>query len=106
MDFQSIYVGFVLIFMLWALMADKMRPGLVLFTAVVLMLCAGILSPKEALEGFSNKGMITVALLYLVSEGVRKSGILEAIVAKLLPSKNVNMTRSLLRFLPAISFVS
>ncbi|MCI6744075.1 MAG: SLC13/DASS family transporter, partial [Paraprevotella sp.] len=83
-----------------------MRPGLVLFTAVVLMLCAGILSPKEALEGFSNKGMITVALLYLVSEGVRKSGILEAIVAKLLPSKNVNMTRSLLRFLPAISFVS
>ena len=42
MDFQSIYVGLVLIFMLWALMADKMRPGLVLFTAVVLMLCAGI----------------------------------------------------------------
>ena len=67
MDFQSIYVGLVLLFMLWALIADKMRPGLILFTAVVLMLCAGILTPKEALEGFSNKGMITVALLYLVS---------------------------------------
>ena len=80
MDFQSIYVGLVLIFMLWALMADKMRPGLVLFTAVVLMLCAGILSPKEALEGFSNKGMITVALLYLVSEGVRKSGDRKSVV--------------------------
>lgn len=106
MDFQSIYVGLVLLFMLWALIADKMRPGLILFTAVVLMLCAGILTPKEALEGFSNKGMITVALLYLVSEGVRKSGVLEALVARLLPSKNATMTRSLMRFLPAISFVS
>ena len=93
MDFQSIYVGLVLLFMLWALIADKMRPGLILFTAVVLMLCAGILTPKEALEGFSNKGMITVALLYLVSEGVRKSGVLEALVARLLPSKNATMTR-------------
>ena len=106
MNFQIVYVGVVLLFMLWALIADKMRPGLILFTAVVLMLSAGILTPKEALEGFSNKGMITVALLYLVSEGVRKSGILEALMTRLLPSRNVTMTRSLLRFLPAITFVS
>ena len=45
-----------------------------------MMLCAGILQPKECLEGFSNKGMITVALLFLVSEGVRRSGILERII--------------------------
>ncbi|HBC28116.1 MAG TPA: sodium:solute symporter, partial [Prevotellaceae bacterium] len=106
MDFQSIYVGLVILFMLWALIADRMRPGLILFTAVVMMLCAGILTPKEALEGFSNRGMITVALLYLVSEGVRKSGILEALVTRLLPSRNVTLSRSLLRFLPTISFVS
>ena len=30
-----------------------------LFSVVVLFLCAGILNPKEMLEGFSNKGMIT-----------------------------------------------
>ena len=105
MDFQSIYVGLVLLFMLWALIADKMRPGLILFTAVVLMLCAGILTPKEALEGFSNKGMITVALLYLVSEGVRKSGVLEALVAHMVPSKNGKLTRPLMSVLHTKSFV-
>ena len=48
--------------MVAALVADKMRPGMILFSVVVLFLCAGILTPKEMLEGFSNKGMI--CLLY------------------------------------------
>lgn len=106
MGFEIVYVTLVLAGMLWALIADKLRPGLVLFTAVVLMLCGGILQPKECLEGFCNKGMITVALLYLVSEGVRKSGILNVVTYKLLPSKGVTLTRANLRFLPAISFIS
>ena len=37
------------------------------------------------LEGFSNKGMITVALLFLVSEGIRQSGTLGQVIKKLLP---------------------
>lgn len=37
------------------------------------------------LEGFSNKGMITVAMLFLVSEGVRQSGALGQLIKKLLP---------------------
>ena len=48
--------------MVATLISDRMRPGMVLFSVVVLFLCAGILTPKECLEGFSNKGMITVAL--------------------------------------------
>ena len=85
MTFQIIYVACCLVLMIWALIADRLKPGLILFTCVVLMLCAGILTPKDCLEGFSNKGMITVALLFLVSEGVRRSGILEQIVFSMLP---------------------
>lgn len=70
------------------------------------MLCGHIIDPKEALEGFSNKGMITVALLYLVSEGVRKSGMLERIIYRLLPKQNFSVQRANLRFLPVISFLS
>ena len=58
---------------------------MVLFSVVVLFLCAGILTPKEMLEGFSNKGMITVAMLFLVSEGIRQSGALGQLIKKLLP---------------------
>ena len=71
MTFEIIIVLLALVGMLAALIMDKMRPGMILFSVVVLFLCTGILSPKEMLEGFSNKGMITVALLFLVSEGIR-----------------------------------
>ena len=106
MTFQVTFVAVVLVFMLIALMRECLRPGLILFTAVVMLLCAGIISPEEALKGFSNKGMITVALLYLVSEGVRKSGILERIVYRMLPTKNVTVTHAALRFYPVVSFIS
>ena len=50
--------------MVTALVLDKMRPGMILFSVTVLFLCFGILTPKEILEGFSNKGMITVCAAF------------------------------------------
>lgn len=106
MGIQAIIVALVLVLMLVALMREALRPGLVLFSAVVALLCAGIITPEDAIKGFSNKGMITVALLYLVSEGVRKSGILERIVYRVLPKENVSVTRAGLRFYPIVSVIS
>ena len=74
MNFEIIFVLLALVGMIAALIWDGLRPGMVLLTVVVLFLCAGILTPKELLEGFSNKGMITVGMLFLVSEGIRQSG--------------------------------
>ena len=106
MTFELIFMACVIVLMLIALMKEMLRPGLILFTAVVLLLCAGIINPEEALKGFSNKGMITVALLYLVSEGVRKSGLLERFVFHMLPTKNMSVTKVNLRFFPIVSFIS
>ena len=106
MAFELIFMACVIVLMLIALMKEMLRPGLILFTAVVLLLCAGIINPEEALKGFSNKGMITVALLYLVSEGIRKSGLLEQFVFRMLPTKNVSVTKVNLRFYPVVSFIS
>ena len=104
--FNVYFVAFCLVFMIWALIADRLKPGLILFTCVVMMLCAGILSPKECLEGFSNKGMITVALLFLVSEGVRRSGLLEQVILSLLPHKRTSARRANARLLPTIAALS
>ena len=71
--------------MLVALIRDKMRPGIVLLSVVVVFMAAGIISPKQMVAGFSNRGMITVGLLFLVSEGVRQSGALADVVKRLLP---------------------
>ncbi len=106
MSIPSLIVLIIVALMFASLVMDRMRPGLILFSAVVAMLVCGIVSPSEAIAGFSNKGMITVALLYLVSEGVRKSGILERIIFALLPTGKSSVKRANGRFLPVISFLS
>lgn len=106
MNFEVIYVLICLAAMVIALIYDRMRPGMILFSVVVLFFCAGLLSPKEVLEGFSNKGMITVALLFLVSEGIRKSGVLEQLIFSLLPKKKSTVAGGSARMLPVVAFIS
>lgn len=93
--------------MLGMLIADWLRPGFVLFSGVVFFLCTGILSPREALAGFANEGVVTVGLLFLISEGVRRSDALGHLVKWLLPVKpGMNVRKGYLRILPTIASVS
>ncbi len=106
MSVQSIIVLIALIGMLMILITDKMRPGLTLLSVVIIFMVTGILTPKEMLEGFSNKGMVTVGLLFLISEGVRRSGALSIIVRKVLPTKKVSIRRAQMRLFPLIYSIS
>lgn len=100
-----VFIGLCL--MMGMLIADWLRPGFVLFSGVVLFMCTGILTPREALAGFANEGMITVALLFLVSEGVRRSDALGHLVKWLLPvRREMTVRKGYLRILPTIAAVS
>jgi len=107
MSFHAIFVLLIVVFLIGALIKDRMRPGLVLLSGAIVFMCAGIITPKEMLDGFSNKGMITIALLFLVSEGIRRSGLLEELLRHLLPrEKKVGVRKVQLRMLPAIASIS
>lgn len=103
---MALFVVIILCVLIIALMKDRMRPGMILLTGAVIFMCAGIITPREMLEGFSNKGMITVAMLFLVSEGVRRSGMLERLLAALLPGEGSDVRRAQARMLPAVAFIS
>lgn len=106
MSGTAIFTTLTVVVLLVALMKEWMRPGLILFSGAVIFLCAGIISPKELIEGFSNKGMITVALLFLVSEGVRRSGLLEQLLTRLLPKGKSGVRRVQARMLPIVAGLS
>jgi di/tricarboxylate transporter len=65
------------------LMFTALTPDVIMIGAVVLLMLAGILVPKEALAGMSNEGMITVAVLFVVGAAVRETGGVEFIASKL-----------------------
>ena len=50
--------------------------------------------------------MITVGMLFLVSEGIRQSGALGQLIKKLLPEGKTTVFKAQLRMLPPIAFVS
>jgi len=47
------------------------------------LLLTGIVTPSEALGGLANEGMVTVGILYVVGAGVRETGGVDWIVARL-----------------------
>ena len=51
MTFEIVFVLLSLLGMVAALVADKMRPGMILFSVVVLFLCAGRYSDPERNAG-------------------------------------------------------
>jgi di/tricarboxylate transporter len=66
----------------------------------------GIISNKEMLDGFSNKGMITVGLLFLVSEGIRKSGVLNRVAQTYLPGRRGKLAFLIPRIILPVSVLS
>ena len=92
--------------MVYLLVKEYLRPGLVLFSVVVVLLGTGVISVSDALAGFSNRGMITVALLFLVSEGIRASECLKPIMRGLFPSRSDSISRSYAAILPAVAAIS
>ena len=106
-NYQIAIVVVTIILMVFLLVRDYLRPGLILFGAVVIFLAAGILTPSEALAGFSNKGMITVALLFLISEAVRRSDCLGPITNRIFPwSNNCSVKRGYISILPIVATIS
>lgn len=84
MDASGI-VLIVLVFLALLALVVKNYPADVVFVGVLtIILVFGIITPSEALVGFSNEGMLTVAALYVVAAGLRETGAIQFIVQKLL----------------------
>lgn len=56
------------------LLATPVAPELILLGGVGTLVVLGVLTPDQALEGFANEGMVTVALMYVVVAGIRETG--------------------------------
>tara|TARA_R110002096_G_scaffold299040_2_gene493488 strand:+ start:3034 stop:4800 length:1767 start_codon:yes stop_codon:yes gene_type:complete len=84
MEWQGILTLATLFSVLSTLMLTRFSADLVLMAALALLLIAGVLTPPEALAGFANPGVITVAILYVVAAGLKETGAVQWIARRLL----------------------
>jgi di/tricarboxylate transporter len=104
-NFEIVFVIVVVIGMLICLIKEVARPDFILFCTLAILLLSGILTPADALKGFSNEGMLTVALLFIVAGAVKQSGTLNQLVVKAL-STGKSPRMSLIRMMIPISGMS
>ncbi len=63
---------------------NKVRSDIVALCALIALLLGGILSPAEALTGFSNSVVIMMAGLFIVSGGIVQTGLAKMVSARLM----------------------
>ena len=62
----------------------RVGPHLVMMVVLTILSALGILSGTEALAGFANSGLITVAAMFIVAAGIHNSGGIDLLVNKVL----------------------
>ena len=84
--FEAWFVLAVVVLVLAALIREVASPAATMVAAMVVVLVAGVVTPEQALSGFSNPAPVTVAALYVLARAVEKTGALTPLVRRLLGS--------------------
>ncbi|MEX2523534.1 MAG: SLC13 family permease [Gammaproteobacteria bacterium] len=74
MTMEMIYTCLVLLAVLAALASNRVPAEVAMMAALAAVLLGGIITPEQALSGFSNPGLMTVAVLYVVAAALRDTG--------------------------------
>jgi len=101
----GIFTIIVVLGMLLALVLEVLAPDVILFLSLSTLFLTGVLTPQEAFQGFSNQGMLTVGILFIVAFAAQSSGILDVFANRVMgPGKGTR--RSILRMTVPVAALS
>ncbi len=107
MELSGYFAILVILGMVVGLALEVASADFILFLALSSFMLTGIITPTEALSGFSNKGMLTVAILFIVSYAVQNTGALEGIGNLFLNRRRKgSLSKMLLRMMVPVSALS
>jgi di/tricarboxylate transporter len=89
-----------------ALVRELFTPDLIFLGLLSVLLVAGILSPEEALVGFSNPGMISVGALFVVAGALQNTGALGFVATRIFGRIENTPRRALLKMMLPIAAIS
>ncbi|WP_242108296.1 SLC13 family permease [Luteimonas aquatica] len=101
MEFQQILFLIILGVSLALFVSEKLRVDVVAMLALMALSFSGILSPREALSGFSSEPAIIVAAVFVLSAGLSSTGITERIGAAIGKAAGGSEWRTIAVIMPA-----
>lgn len=85
MEWQMWFTMFAVFSMFVMLAKTRIPPEWICMGTLVLLMATGIVTEKEAVEGASNRGMLTVAILFIVAGAFQETGAITLITFFLSP---------------------
>jgi len=83
-EWQGWFTLSLMVAALAVLILSRVWPHIVMMAVLALLSISGVLSAGEALSGFSNSGLITVACMFVVAAGIHASGGVDMLVNRVL----------------------
>jgi di/tricarboxylate transporter len=61
------------------LLSDRLRPDLVALMVIVTLGVTGVLTPQESFSGFSRSAVITLLAVFILAEGLQRTGVTDRV---------------------------
>jgi di/tricarboxylate transporter len=86
--FQIYFTTAVVLLMTIALIKEIHKPSFILLSSLLILHLGKVISINETFSGFSNRGMLTIAVLFIVAYALQSSASFVSAIEKLLGNKN------------------
>ena len=106
MSIDIIIVLFIILLAFILFVSEALPIDVVALTVLSMLLITGQLTPVEGISGFSNPAVITIAILFVLSHALQKTGVLEYLVIKINQLVSRSLVIGLTVYLVSIALAS
>jgi len=105
-SFPFCYTTLLLIILTIVLFKEWIETEIAIFSILLLLIIGKVVSVQEAFSGFSNIGVLSIGLLFVVAGGLQNSGALNYLNPIIFGYRQEGLTRKLMRMLFPLSAIS
>ena len=96
----------ILLFAILFFITEWLRVDVVALIVVIALMISGLLKPSEAIAGFSNPVVLTIAALFVIGGGVLQTGLAASIGSYILKIAGTNPTRLIVTVMLSVAVLS
>lgn len=96
----------IILFAILAFVKEWMGMDVVALTCLALLLIFGLVTPEEAISGFSNPAVITVMMMFILSAALVESGLVAKLGYRISKTIGENRIKAVILFLVLVAVIS
>lgn len=106
MNFEFWYTTLLLIAMTIVLVKEWIDIEITITSVLLLLIIGNVITPQEAFSGFSNVGVLSIGILFIVAGSIKSTGLLDQMSHVVFGSKSSGLMLKLFRLIFPVTLIS